>query len=59
MPHLQFEINKKIDPEVKEKFITSVLKIFGDVMKTENLKKSLICLLGIISVCFSLTGNKS
>jgi phenylpyruvate tautomerase PptA (4-oxalocrotonate tautomerase family) len=35
MPHLQFEINKKIDPEVKEKFISSVLKIFGDVMKTD------------------------
>ena len=36
MPHLQFEINKKIDPEVKEEFIKSVLKIFGDVMKTDT-----------------------
>jgi 5-carboxymethyl-2-hydroxymuconate isomerase len=36
MPHLQFEINKKIDPKVKEEFIKSVLKIFGGVMKTDT-----------------------
>ena len=36
MPHLQFEINRKVDPEVKEKLISSVLKIFGDVMKTDT-----------------------
>jgi phenylpyruvate tautomerase PptA (4-oxalocrotonate tautomerase family) len=36
MPHLQFEINKKIDPSLKEKFVISVRKIFGDVMKTDT-----------------------
>ena len=36
MPHLQFEINKKIDPKVKDEFISSVLKIFGAVMKTDT-----------------------
>ena len=36
MPHLQFEIKRKVDPEVKEKFIKSVLKIFGDVMQTDT-----------------------
>ena len=36
MPHLQFEINRKVSPEIKEKFISSVLKIFGDVMQTDT-----------------------
>ena len=36
MPHLQFEINKKIDPSLKEKFVISVRNIFGDVMKTDT-----------------------
>lgn len=34
MPHLQFEINKKIENNIKEEFITKVMSIFSKVMDT-------------------------
>ncbi len=34
MPHLQFEINKKIKNKTKEKFINEVMRIFSKVMDT-------------------------
>lgn len=36
MPHLQFEINKKIKNKTKEKFINEVMSIFSDVMDTRT-----------------------
>ena len=34
MPHLQFEINKKINPKVKKSFIKYVQKSFSSIMQT-------------------------
>ena len=34
MPHLQFEINKKVSNESKEEFVNEVRKTFSEVMDT-------------------------
>ncbi len=34
MPHLQFDINKKLDEGVKQEFISFVEKSFSDIMQT-------------------------
>ena len=34
MPHLQFDINKKLDEEVKRKFIRFVENTFSEIMET-------------------------
>jgi phenylpyruvate tautomerase PptA (4-oxalocrotonate tautomerase family) len=34
MPHLQFEINKKIEDKTKEEFINEVMSIFSKIMDT-------------------------
>lgn len=34
MPHLQFEVNKKIDTNIKDEFIKKVMSIFSKVMDT-------------------------
>jgi phenylpyruvate tautomerase PptA (4-oxalocrotonate tautomerase family) len=34
MPHLQFEINKKIENKTKEEFINEVMSVFSEVMDT-------------------------
>ena len=34
MPHLQFEINKKINQKVKKSFIKYVQKSFSSIMQT-------------------------
>lgn len=34
MPHLQFEINKKVSNEVKEEFINQVMSTFSEIMDT-------------------------
>ncbi|MAD42042.1 MAG: tautomerase [Arcobacter sp.] len=34
MPHLQFEINKKIENKIKEEFIDKVMSTFSKVMDT-------------------------
>jgi len=34
MPHLQFEVNKKIDINIKDEFIKKVMSIFSKVMDT-------------------------
>jgi phenylpyruvate tautomerase PptA (4-oxalocrotonate tautomerase family) len=34
MPHLQFEINKKLKNNIKEKFIKEIMSIFSEVMDT-------------------------
>ena len=34
MPHLQFDINKKIDKGVKQKFIKFVEHSFSEIMET-------------------------
>ena len=36
MPHLQFEINKKLKNNIKEKFIKEIMSIFSEVMDTET-----------------------
>lgn len=36
MPHLQFEINKKIENKKKEEFINEVMSIFSEVMDTST-----------------------
>lgn len=36
MPHLQFEINKKIETSVKEKFVEKIRKTFSEVMDTST-----------------------
>ena len=34
MPHLQFDINKKLDEGIKQEFISFVEKSFSDIMQT-------------------------
>ena len=34
MPHLQFEINKKLTNETKEKFVDEIRKTFSEIMDT-------------------------
>jgi len=34
MPHLQFEINKKVSKETKEEFASAIRETFSDVMDT-------------------------
>ena len=34
MPHLQFEVNKKIDTNIKDEFVKKVMSIFSKVMDT-------------------------
>ena len=34
MPHLQFEINKKIDNETKDKFVNEIKETFSSIMDT-------------------------
>ena len=34
MPHLQFEINKKVAEESKEDFVNEIRKVFSEVMDT-------------------------
>lgn len=34
MPHLQFEINKKVSNEVKDKFVNQIRDVFSEVMDT-------------------------
>ena len=34
MPHLQFEINKKIDNETKDKFVNEIRETFSKIMDT-------------------------
>lgn len=34
MPHLQFEINKKVSKETKEEFILEIRKCFSEIMDT-------------------------
>ena len=34
MPHLQFEINKKVSDESKEIFVNEIRKTFSEVMDT-------------------------
>lgn len=34
MPHLQFEINKKISNEIKDKFVNQIRDVFSTVMDT-------------------------
>lgn len=34
MPHLQFEVNKKIDTNIKDEFIKKIMSIFSKVMDT-------------------------
>lgn len=36
MPHLQFEINKKIDTQTKDKFVTVIRDTFSEVMDTKT-----------------------
>lgn len=34
MPHLQFEINKKVDNPTKEKFVNTIRETFSEIMDT-------------------------
>lgn len=34
MPHLQFEINKKVSNETKDKFVNQIRETFSDIMDT-------------------------
>ena len=34
MPHLQFEINKKIDNKTKNNFVIKIRDVFGEIMDT-------------------------
>ncbi|MAD42152.1 MAG: tautomerase [Arcobacter sp.] len=34
MPHLQFEINKKVSNETKDKFVNQIRDVFSEVMDT-------------------------
>ncbi|WP_321313267.1 tautomerase [Halarcobacter sp.] len=36
MPHLQFEINKKIENSIKEQFIIDIQNTFAEVMNTKT-----------------------
>ncbi|XOB62224.1 tautomerase [Campylobacterota bacterium DY0563] len=36
MPHLQFEINKKIENNIKEQFIADIQNTFAQVMETKT-----------------------
>lgn len=36
MPHLQFELNKKISKEKKKKFSKTIMSIFAEVMDTKT-----------------------
>ena len=34
MPHLQFEINKKVSDDSKEEFVNEIRKTFSEIMDT-------------------------
>ena len=34
MPHLQFEINKKVDNETKNRFVNEIRETFAQIMDT-------------------------
>lgn len=34
MPHLQFEINKKVSNEIKDEFVNQIRETFSDIMNT-------------------------
>lgn len=36
MPHLQFELNKKIDNETKDKFVDEIRETFSNIMDTST-----------------------